>query len=257
VARPAKNVHVPDVNYNYLQGGKTPAERSSHYQKHNSGTRTVKLGPSRHAKLLEQESKIHDFASSKPGRELGRAMLEKHGVKPDQALQGPDAHKRASGVNVTTIDPAKESQARKETRMAAKKRAPKARTYKPSAIGAKARAAANNLAGLEHSEANVKSTRTGAKASETDHLQTQQFGGKHHASSAASAVKNAYGSMSAMSSGKRSAENSGYVGKHRGAYSPDVDAHRVALSGSISYGKHSATGVGRVRGNFEPLKRAA
>lgn len=78
-------------------------------------------------------------------------------------------------------------------------KAVKTGTYKPSSIGSKARAAASKLQSMTTSQAQDNVT----KLSESRHLQSQQFGGKHHAPSAQGARKNAFGTS--------------YTGKHRAA----------------------------------------
>lgn len=111
-------------------------------------------------------------------------------------------------------------------------KAQKALKSGPSKVGAKARAAASALRGA------------GAqKAPETRHLQTQQFGGKHHAPSAQGAKKNAYGSMSDPSIGRHSLSN-GQVGR-RGSYSREKDVAGAYKSsvGSGYTGKHRKPGA--------------
>lgn len=261
-----------DANKRYLASGRTPGERAATYNKSKGTVRRTPLTSARHKKLQTEESDIIAFAKSKPGKEIGQTMMAQHGAKPDPDLQGADAHKRAPGTTtvkteapkVTMTDPAKESTKRRSTRtQKSVAKAVRKGTNPIAGFGNKARAALKaNSAGLEHNEASIVSTRAGAKASEKDHLQPKQSfpsGGRHHAPSATGAKKNAYGSMNAVSTGRHSSEP--YVGKHRGSYDATADAHRTALQGSISYGKHSAEyrkmTSNPTRGWFEPATKAA
>ena len=103
-------------------------------------------------------------------------------------------------------------------------------------IGRQARASVANR--------KAKQTRNGPKASETDHLQDDQFTGRHHApSSMGSSKKNASGSMSAASTGRHSLSN-GKVGR-RGSYSREADVaggYKDSV-GSGYKGKHRKTGA--------------
>lgn len=104
---------------------------------------------------------------------------------------------------------------------------------------------ANPIAGFGSASRRALATRNGPKAQETDHLQAQQFpsGGKHHASSAQGASKNAYGSMSDASTGRHSLSN-GQVGR-RGSYSREKDvagAYKDSV-GSGYTGKHRKPGA--------------
>lgn len=84
----------------------------------------------------------------------------------------------------------------------AKSKAQKAMAAGPSSVGSKARAAARAF----------KATRNGPKASETVHLQSQQFSGGKHASpsNSASVTKNVSIPMDSRNTGKHAP----YEGKH-------------------------------------------
>lgn len=283
----------------YLAGGKTPAERAAHYQKHNSLTRTKKLSPARLAQLQKEESNLHTilqhdsvkkitremhgyagvsspamraessrpssgpppihegynsrmptkhkgkvFFGGKPGKELPITKASPMAApKPEKAAT--PAAKPSAPVS-KTVDQVADSQARKTTRAAAK---PKSSGLGGTVAKATARARAKNtteasIAGLTHKEETVQTSRHSPKAPMTDHMQPQQFGGLARAAG--------HGRI-----GKQSVSSTGYAGKHRGTYNAAEDSRRTALSGSISYGKHSAEGQAmynkpKVRGWFEP-----
>lgn len=159
------------------------------------------------------------FFGGKPGKEL--PMTKASSSAPPKATPKPSA------PAPKMVDQVADSQARKTARTAAK---PKSSGMSSVVAKATARArakAAQEPSGLEHNEATVQPSRHGAKAPMTDHLQPQQFPSQSHRAS---------------STATKPAKQS-YVGKHRGSYNEAHDYSRVALSGSISYGKHSAEGM--------------
>jgi len=91
----------------------------------------------------------------------------------------------------------------------------KSGSYKPSGIGAKARAAASKLkeaaTGGKHRGSPKQANEYGLKLTPYGNTSIgkhskEAAGGKHHAPSAQSAVKNAYGSMDAPARGRHSKE---------------------------------------------------
>ena len=102
----------------------------------------------------------------------------------------------------------------------------------------------NPIAGFAAAARKSVATRNGPKASETHHLQSDQFGGKHHApSNSTSVAKNNSGSMSAPSTGRHSLAN-GKVG-HRGSYDRehDVAGGYKDMVGAGRVGKHRKPGA--------------
>jgi hypothetical protein len=105
----------------------------------------------------------------------------------------------------------------------------------------------------------VKPTRNGPKATEKDHLRSDEFSGAKHVSSSSysSAKKNVSARSDTPSTGRHSKE-AGYIGKHRAPeHDHDKDLAGVIKNGGYSYGKHSAEyrkmtmKTARSRGPFE------
>lgn len=105
------------------------------------------------------------------------------------------------------------------------------------------KAGRNPIAGFGAASRRALATRNGPKSSETDHLQDKQFSGRHHASPAQSARKNAYGSTSDASTGRHSLNN-GQVGR-RGSYSKerDVAGAYKDMKGAGYKGSHRKPGA--------------
>ena len=106
------------------------------------------------------------------------------------------------------------------------------------------KAGRNPIAGFGAASRRALATRNGPKSSETDHLQGDQFGGKHHAPSNPTSVsKNNVGSESAASTGRHSLNN-GQVGR-RGSYNREKDvagAYKDSV-GAGRVGKHRKPGA--------------
>lgn len=167
------------------------------------------------------------FFGGKPGKQLPMTKAPSMAATKTEKTATPAAIK-VNAPALKTIDQVAASKERKTTRATAKPRTSGMGSTVAKAT-ARARAKSSAPAGLEHSESTVQPSRNGPKAPMTDHMQPQQFGGLAKAAS--------HGRI-----GKQSVSSTGYAGKHRGVYNATEDARRVALSGSISYGKHSAEG---------------
>lgn len=256
----------------YLAGGRTPAERASAYRK---STRTksgslkrVGLSEQRLGKLQEEDRNLHSLLQRGNVKEVTRKFHAAHGASsPSMRQESMTMAAPAKAPAGKTVDPVAESRTRRAARTV--KAAEKTVRTKPTAQQFFARAkedvsqakresrakAKENLTGLVHNDANIQVSRHGPKAPLTDHLHPAEFAGKHHApASTSSSMKNAKGA--ARSPGAHSS----YEGRHRGSYNESHDVTRTALSGSISYGRHTKPGantaysssVAKIRGPFEP-----
>jgi hypothetical protein len=123
------------------------------------------------------------------------------------------------------------------------------------AVAKSARGGGSLLGDIARKAANSrksKPTRSGPKASETDHLSDQQFTGKHHAPSSSSSVeKNVSTSMNSPAKG-RHARRSETGPKHKAKSSPRAEESNYMhdLKGAVKdrqgtgyVGKHRKTGA--------------